>query len=257
MITYGQFTNTATQEEKDMQESTTVNTSDKTIGEIVAADFRTAKIFETHGIDFCCGGKVALGDVCAEKGLDLAAITGKLEAVKNEPVERSQNYASWALPFLADYIVNTHHVYLKENDDQIAAYARKIADVHGAHHPEVIQIADIFNKIATDMAVHLKEEEDVFFPAVKRVDAARITNLTPDAKDRETIRESLLKLQREHEEIGDAVHTIRHLSKEYAIPDDVCNTFMVTYQKLKEFEDDLHKHVHLENNILFPKAAEL
>jgi regulator of cell morphogenesis and NO signaling len=107
------------------------------------------------------------------------------------------------------------------------------------------------------MAAHLKEEEDVFFPAVKRADAARITSLTPDAKDRETIRESLLKLHREHEEIGDSVHTIRHLSKEYAIPDDVCNTFMVTYQKLKEFEDDLHKHVHLENNILFPKAAEL
>jgi regulator of cell morphogenesis and NO signaling len=240
-----------------MRESTTVNTSDKTIGEIVAADFRTARVFETHGIDFCCGGKVALAAICAEKGLDLAALIGELEAVKNEPAERSQNYASWALPFLADYIVNTHHVYLKENDDQIAAYARKIADVHGAHHPEVIQIADIFNKIATDMAAHLKEEEEVFFPAVKRADAARINSLTPDAKDRDTIRESLLKLHREHEEIGDAVHTIRDLSKEYAIPDDVCNTFMLTYQKLKDFEDDLHKHVHLENNILFPKAAEL
>lgn len=107
------------------------------------------------------------------------------------------------------------------------------------------------------MAVHLKEEEEVFFPAVKRVDAARIAGNTPDAKDRETIRADLLKLQREHEEIGDAVHTIRHLSKEYAIPGDVCNTFMITYQKLKEFENDLHKHVHLENNILFPKAAEL
>jgi|SRR6185369_13634623 len=237
-----------------MQESATGN---KTIGEIVAADFRTAKVFENHGIDFCCGGKVALAATCTEKGLDLAAITGELEAVQNEPAERSQNYASWALPFLADYIVNTHHVYLKENDEQIAAYARKIAGVHGAHHPEVIRIADIFEKIATDMAAHLKEEEEVFFPAIKRGDAARIAGNTPDAEDRETIRVSLLKLQREHEEIGDAVHTIRHLSKEYAVPGDVCNTFMVTYQKLKEFEDDLHKHVHLENNILFPKAAEI
>jgi len=237
-----------------MQESATGN---KTIGEIVAADFRTAKVFENHGIDFCCGGKVALAATCTEKGLDLAAITGELVAVQNEPAERSQNYASWALPFLADYIVNTHHVYLKENDEQIAAYARKIAGVHGAHHPEVIRIADIFEKIATDMAAHLREEEEVFFPAIKRGDAARIAGNTPDAEDRETIRVSLLKLQREHEEIGDAVHTIRHLSKEYAVPGDVCNTFMVTYQKLKEFEDDLHKHVHLENNILFPKAAEI
>ena len=235
-----------------MQQSAT---GEKTIGEIVAADFRTAKVFENHGIDFCCGGKVALAAACTEKGLDLVTITSELETVQSEPAERSQNYSSWALPFLADYIVNTHHLYLKENDDQIAAYAQKIAAVHGAHHPEVIQIATIFDKIATDMAVHLKEEEEVFFPAVKRVDAARIAGNTPDAKDRETIRADLLKLQREHEEIGDAVHTIRHLSKEYAIPGDVCNTFMITYQKLKEFENDLHKHVHLENNILFPKAA--
>ncbi len=232
-------------------------TGNKTIGEIVAADFRTAKVFEKHGIDFCCGGKTALAAICEEKGLDPDAIALGLEAVKNEPVERSQNYSSWALPFLADYIVNTHHAYLKENDEQIAAYAKKIADVHGAHHPEVIRIASIFEKIATDMVAHLKEEEQAFFPAIKRLDAARIAGNTPDAADREIIRQSLLTLHREHEEIGDAIHAIRHLSKEYAIPDDVCNTFMITYQKLKEFEDDLHKHVHLENNILFPKAADL
>lgn len=237
-----------------MQASTT---GDKTIGEIVATDYRTATVFENHGIDFCCGGKVALGTICAEKGLDLATITRELEAVLGEPAERSQNYSSWALPFLVDYIVNTHHAYLKENDEQIAAYARKIAGVHGAHHPEVIRIAAIFDRIATDMVAHLKEEEEVFFPAVRRVDAARISGNTPDEQDRETIRVTLLTLQREHEEIGDAVHTIRRLSNDYAIPADVCNTFMLTYRKLKEFEDDLHKHVHLENNILFPKAAEL
>lgn len=237
-----------------MQQRTPENT---TIGEIVAADFRTAKVFETHGIDFCCGGNIALSTICSENGLNFDALKKELEAVQNAPVERSQNYSSWELPFLADYIVNTHHAYLKENDAQIAAYARKIAGVHGAHHPEVIEIAAIFDKIATDMTAHLTEEEEVLFPALKRADAARISGATPEAKDRETIRASLLKLHREHEEIGDAVHSIRHLSKDYAIPGDACNTFMVTYQKLKEFEDDLHKHVHLENNILFPKAANL
>lgn len=237
-----------------MQESTTGN---ETIGEIVAADFRTAKVFDNYGIDFCCGGKIALRAVCDEKGLDLKRILVELDAVQNELAERSQNYSSWALPFLADYIVNTHHVYLKENDDQIAAYARKIAGVHGAHHPEVIRIAAIFDRIASDMVAHLKEEEEVFFPAIKRVAEARISGNTPDEQDRETIRVSLLRLHREHEEIGDAIHTIRRLSNDYAIPADVCNTFMLTYRKLKEFEDDLHKHVHLENNILFPKAAEL
>ena len=246
--------NTSPEKEKALEKTTTGN---KTIGEIVAADFRTAKVFENHSIDFCCGGNVLIAATCTEKGLDLAAITRELEAVQNEPAERNQNYSSWALPFLADYIVNTHHVYLKENDEQIAVYARKTAAVHGIHHPEVIQIATIFDKIATDMIGHLKEEEEVLFPALKRADVARIARTEPDAQDRETIRTSLLKLQREHEQIGDAVHTIRHLSSEYAIPADVCNTFMLTYRKLKEFEDDLHKHVHLENNILFPKAAKL
>ncbi len=243
-----------------MQESSSFKSKDAltaTIGEIVAADYRTAEVFEAHGIDFCCGGKIALSTICREKGIDPAVLLHEIDAIKSEHIDRRHNYTAWELPFLADYIVNTHHIYLKENDGQIAAYARKIAGVHGAHHPEVIEIASIFEKIATDMAVHLREEEEVFFPAVKRADAARKAGNAPEAKDRDVIKSSLAKLGREHEEIGDAIHTIRHLSKEYAIPDDVCNTFMVTYQKLKEFEDDLHKHVHLENNILFPKAAEL
>lgn len=234
-----------------------MNTSERTIGEIVAADYRTAKVFENHGIDFCCGGNVALAATCTEKGLDLATLTRELEAVKGEPVERSQNYASWELPFLADYIINAHHAYLKENTGQIAAYAQKIAGVHGAHHPEVIEIATIFDKIAVEMAAHLREEEEVFFPAIKRAYATRKTGSAAEAKDIEIIKTSLQKLSQEHERIGDAVHTIRHLANAYAIPGDVCNTFVLTYRKLKEFEDDLHKHVHLENNILFPKAAKL
>lgn len=243
-----------------MQESSSLQTKDildTTIGEIVAADYRTAKVFEAHGIDFCCGGKVALSTICQEKAVDPAVLLREIETARSEQIDRSQNYAAWELPFLADYIVNTHHVYLKENDGQIAAYARKTAEAHGARHPEAIEIADIFAKIAADMEAHLREEEEVFFPAVKRADAARKAGAAPTPADREVIKTSLAELGREHEEIGDAVHTIRRLSKEYAIPDDVCNTFMVAYQRLKEFEDDLHKHVHLENNILFPKAAQL
>ena len=232
-------------------------TPESTVGDIVSADYRTAEIFEKHGIDFCCGGKVPLADVCLEKGLNIAVLTNEIESLRHEPIGRSQNYSVWELPFLADYIVNTHHGYLKENDEQIASYTRKIAGVHGSRHPEVIQIAAIFQKIAHDMVGHLQEEEEVLFPAIKRADAARAAGNVPEANDRETIRNSLIRLLREHEEIGEAVHAIRHLSKEYAIPADACNTFMITYQKLKEFEDNLHKHVHLENNILFLKAAQL
>ena len=237
-----------------LQSNNTLNTA---IGEIVAADYRTAKVFETHGIDFCCGGKVALVTICQEKGINPDTLLREIEAIKGEQIDRSQNYTSWELPFLVDYIVNTHHAYLKENDEQIATYARKIAEVHGAHHPEVVEIATIFEKIATDMAIHLREEEEVFFPALKRAAAERKANNAPSKEDRDVIEESLVKLGREHEAIGDAIHTIRHLSEDYAIPKDTCNTFMITYRKLKEFEDDLHKHVHLENNILFHKASQL
>lgn len=243
-----------------MNESTReqmTSSSEATVGAIVADDFRTAGVFEKHGIDFCCGGRIPLADICREKGLDLAALQQEIAEVKDTPVDRSHNYTAWALPFLADYIVNTHHAYLNENTAQIAAYADKIAGVHGARHPEVIEIAAIFAKIAIDMAAHLREEEEVLFPAIKRIDAARKAGNTPEVLDVETIRSTLIRLDHEHQEIGDAVHAIRHLANGYAIPGDVCNTFAVTYRKLREFEDDLHKHVHLENNILFPKAAVL
>jgi regulator of cell morphogenesis and NO signaling len=229
----------------------------KTIGEIVAEDFRTAGVFTTYGIDFCCGGNVPLSSVCEAKGLELSAILREVEAARSEPLEPSRNYAAWELPFLADYIVTTHHGYLNENTGRIAVYAHKIAEVHGAHHPEVVEIARIFDTIANDMAAHLREEEEVLFPLIKRIDAARKTGEDPGEKDREAITACLAKLNLEHEAIGAATHEIRHLSKGYEIPGDVCTTFVVTYRKLKEFEDDLHKHVHLENNILFPKAAQL
>lgn len=228
-----------------------------TVGELVADDFRIAGVFEKHGIDFCCGGRISIAEICREKGLDPTPLLQEIAEVKNTPVDRSHNYSAWALPFLADYIVNTHHSYLNENTAQIVAYSNKIAEVHGGHHPEVIEIATIFAKIATDMTAHLREEEEVLFPAIKRIDAARRAGNTPEALDMETIQSTLIRLDREHQEIGDAIHAIRHLAKGYAIPEDVCNTFAVTYRKLQEFEDDLHKHVHLENNILFPKAAQL
>jgi regulator of cell morphogenesis and NO signaling len=246
--------------EVDMTAIKTAQTTDrinKTVGDLVAEDYRVAAVFEKLGIDFCCGGQTPLTTICRDKGLDPASVLNEIEAVKQAPIERGHNYAAWELSFLADYIINTHHSYLDENIDQIAAYSRKIAEVHGGHHPEVIEIAAIFGKIAADMTAHLKEEEEILFPTIKRIDAAIKTGKVPAEDDRETIQSSLEKLHLEHEAIGDAVHAIRHLAKDYAIPADVCNTFVVTYRMLKEFEDDLHKHVHLENNILFPKAARL
>jgi regulator of cell morphogenesis and NO signaling len=229
----------------------------RTVGEIVAEDYRTAEVFEKYRIDFCCGGKVTVEAACRERGIDPGLLVREIEAAQREPVARGENYASWTLAFLADYIVNTHHAWLRENTGQTAAYARKIAEVHGGRHPEAIEVAKIFDRVAADMSDHLRAEEEVFFPAVKRLEAARREGTVPSQQDRQLLATSLGNLHHEHEEIGAAVHTIRALAQGYAIPGDVCTTYAVTFQRLREFEEDLHKHVHLENNILFPKAAGL
>ncbi|MBU5637768.1 iron-sulfur cluster repair di-iron protein [Geomonas sp. Red69] len=232
-------------------------TNTETVGSVVARDFRAAEVFEKYGIDFCCGGNMPLAQACREKGIDLAALLRDLEQVAARPLERSQNYDAWELPFLADYIVNAHHSYLKENIPTIEAYANKIAQVHGPNHPEVVQIAGIFAKVAADMAQHLKSEEEQLFPAIRKLTELKKEGAAPDPEEIKRLKAVLAELGHEHDEVGAAVHEIRRLSKNYSVPGDACNTFTVTYQKLEEFEDDLHKHVHLENNILFPKAGKL
>jgi regulator of cell morphogenesis and NO signaling len=227
----------------------------QTVGEVVARDYRAADVFEKHGIDFCCGGQVSLAQACQEKGIELATLLKEIEELAQEAVDRSQNYGAWELPFLAEYIVNTHHAYLRENIDSIAAYTQKIAQVHGAGHPEVIKIARIFYKIAADLKQHLIEEEQQLFPAIRKIVELKKAGGAEEAGQLEALRSSLAALTHDHDEIGAAIHAIRALAEDYRVPPDVCNTFAVTYQKLKEFEDDLHKHVHLENNILFLKAA--
>ena len=234
------------------------NIDTQTVGDLVAGDYRAAAVLEKYGIDFCCGGKVTLETACREQGLDPQQLLRDLEKAADQPIDRSQNYAAWELPFLADYIVNTHHAYLKGNTDTIVAHLKKIAEVHGPHHPEVFQIAEIFYKIAADLALHLASEEELLFPAIKKMVALQKAGAADEARGYvEELRARLATLNHEHDEIGAAIHEIRRLANNYAIPDGVCNTFMVTYRELKEFEDDLHKHVHLENNILFLKAAKL
>ena len=229
----------------------------QTVGDLVARDYRIAEVFERYGIDFCCGGKTDLATACREQGIDPDELRRELRKAAETPDERGQNYGEWDLPLLADYIVSTHHAYLKGNTAGIAAHLHKIAQVHGALHPEVPEIAEIFDKIAADLALHLHYEEELLFPAIKKIVTLESAGGSGAARDIEALQASIASLCHEHDEIGQAIHEIRRLAHAYALPPDACNTFMVTYRELQEFENDLHKHVHLENNILFPKAAKL
>ncbi len=238
-----------------MLDATPTNLTIK-VGDIVAADYRTAAVFEKHGIDFCCGGSVTLSAACAEKAIDPSTLTRELEAATSAPERRDQDYASWTLTRLIGHITAVHHAFLKANTAQNAAYARKIADVHGDHHPELVRIAAVLDKMATELMDHLKEEEEVVFPAIRRVEAGSEAGTAAEAADAEIVARGVETLAREHEEVGAALHDIRALSMGYALPPDACATYTLTYQRLQAFETDLHKHVHLENNILFPGATE-
>jgi regulator of cell morphogenesis and NO signaling len=241
---------------EDTKQATVRNVENETVGDVVAQDYRAADVFEKYGIDFCCGGNISLAEACRQRGVNPQELERDIAAALSEPREAGQDFDKWELPDLAAHIEKTHHAYLKENISSLQAYAEKIAQVHGANHPEVIEISVLFQKMAAELMAHLREEEEVLFPAIRKAVSMKKEGAA-SAQELEAMRNTLKTLTHEHDAVGAAVHEIRHLAKDYTVPADACNTFMVTYRKLKEFEDDLHKHVHLENNILFPKAAKL
>jgi regulator of cell morphogenesis and NO signaling len=231
--------------------TTNSNTLQLTIGEIVANDFRKAEIFKKAGIDFCCGGKMSMDEACQQKGIDKTILEEELLMVEKSPISPSMDYNNWQLDFLCDFIVNSHHQYVKKTMPQLVAYTQKIADVHGSHHPELIKVADLFAQISSELNQHLQHEEEVLFPAIKQLVRAN------DESSKPTIISEINRMWGEHDFAGGAMDNINEITNQYALPEDACNTYLVTFKLLNEFEDDLHNHVHLENNILFPKALKL
>ena len=222
-----------------------------TIGEIVANDFRAASMFKEAGIDFCCGGNKSLTEACKEKGADESHLIQQLETLAQTPVSGSMNFKEWDLSFLSDYIVNTHHKFVLKNLPELVFYTQKIANVHGDHHPELIEVESLFAKINEELLQHLKNEEEVLFPAIKKAEK------NASAEVNSTIVSEITRMQGEHEFAGGAMDKINILTNNYLIPEDACNTYRVSLKLLEQFEDDLHIHVNLENNILYPKALKL
>ncbi|MBI2271210.1 MAG: iron-sulfur cluster repair di-iron protein [Bacteroidetes bacterium] len=228
-----------------------------TIGDIVSKDFRKAEVFKKFGLDFCCGGKKTLAKACREKGIDVVQVEKELKAVEEKTASPSQDFNTWDLGFLADYIVNTHHKYVLQAMPVIFEYTQKVAKVHGERHPEAIEIANLFLKVVDELNRHMMKEENVLFPYIKILTSTKkdLKNLEPSPFG--TIENPVRMMEMEHEQVGDLVESINKLSNGYTPPTDACTTFRLSYAKLKEFEDDLHQHIHLENNILFPKAIAL
>lgn len=231
--------------------------NDETLGQIAAKDLRKAQVFKKYGLDFCCGGKKTVKQACAEKGLDVTKVEQELQQADKMPASRPIPYDDWSLDFLADYIVNTHHNYASKTLPDIRAYAEKVMKVHGKHHPELVRIHQLVEEVTGELMAHMIKEEKVLFPYIKGLIAAKNNTQPPQAAHFGTVQAPINMMEMEHELVGNNLTEIRTLSQNYLLPEDACATYSLLYRMLDEFEEDLHLHVHLENNILFPKAIEI
>ena len=231
--------------------------NEETLGEIAAKDLRKAQIFKKYGLDFCCGGKKTVKEACKEKGLDVTKIEQELQQADKLPASRPLPYNEWSLDFLADYIVNTHHSYVKKNLPDIKAYADKVAIVHGRSHEELLPIKQLVGEIYTEMMNHMVKEERILFPYIKELAAAKNNEQPLHTSHFGTVQNPINMMEMEHEVVAKDLADIRELTNGYVLPEDACASYSLLYRMLDEFENDLHIHVHLENNILFPKALEI
>ncbi len=228
------------------------NLKEQKVGELVAENYQYADVFKKYDIDFCCGGGVTIGATCLLKNIDLNQLEKELSLVKQQqPVV--DNPASWPISKLISHIVNHHHHYVRENMPYIIAYADKVAKVHGLNHPEVIEISRLVNELQSELFMHMHKEEVVLFPFINQLQANKTISGNPFSSIKSPIEVMLL----EHDLAGDILKEVRNLSANYTPPNDACTTYKVLFDKLKNFEEDLHRHIHLENNILFLKAIEL
>lgn len=172
-------------------------------------------------------------------------------------VKPTHDYNNWELDFLADYIINTHHKYVLQAMPEIFEYTQKVAKFHGERHPEVFEIANNYVEIMEDLKRHMMKEENVLFPYIKILVSNKKKSVAMEPSPFGTIQNPIRMMEMEHEEVGNIMGNIAALSNNYTAPADACTTLRLAYAKLKEFEEDLHQHIHLENNILFPRAVEL
>jgi regulator of cell morphogenesis and NO signaling len=225
-----------------------------TIGQLVRERPGRSRLFEQLGIDYCCGGKIPLAQACTQKGLDPQQVLDQLhqsDLQGSASFEGQTDFSSMSLTELADHVQNTHHAYLKQELPRLGYMVRKVAAVHGQHHPWMLQVDEIYAGFATEMESHMIKEERVLFPLIRQLDG-QSGQTSP--QPRMSIAGPISVMEHEHDDAGSALAKIKALSDGYAPPEGACNTFRAMLDALAHLEKDLHQHVHKENNILFPNA---
>lgn len=226
------------------------------IGELVAQDYRSASVFKKYGIDFCCQGNRTISEACTTKEINVNNVLNDLNGMGNMNNSAGGiDFNSWPLDLLADYVEKTHHRYVEDKSPDIIAYLDTICEVHGKNHTELFEIRDLFQKAVGNLTQHMKKEELILFPFIRKMEKAKRTNELLQKPSFGSIQNPINEMESEHSTEGDRFRDIEALSNYYTPPtEDACNTYRVAFAMLKEFQDDLHLHIHLENNILFPKS---
>lgn len=219
---------------------------DRTVGEIVAERPSQSRIFQEFGLDFCCQGARTLRVACEKKGISLEAIVEQLEAELKDKPAPAFNPADLRAAPLVDYIVKTHHQYMKDEMPRLHAMAARVAQVHGGHTPSLVEVFHVYEHMSQEMASHMVKEEEMLFPAIKQLANGEATAMPLDGP--------VAAMMHEHEDAGADMEKLRELTDGFVPPSTACNTYRALFAGLAEMETDLHRHIHLENAVLFPTA---
>ncbi len=219
---------------------------DRTVGEIVAESPTQARVFQSFGIDFCCQGGRTLREACELKGIAASAVIDQLESGTQSNSNPDENPALLPPSELVDYIVARHHQYLRDELPRIHAMADRVARVHGGHTPSLVEVFEVFGGMADELASHIEKEERILFPAIVAMSRGESTGMPLDGP--------VAQMLHEHEDAGAALARIRELTHDFTAPPEACNTYRALFAGLLELEEDLHRHIHLENSVLFPAA---
>jgi len=231
--------------------------SETRVMEIALANPAARRVLEEARVDYCCGGGKSLQEACARAGSDSEEILKRLRenSQRVDPAE-----ANWTTPPLSDltvHIKNKHHRYVREVIPRVTTLLEEVKTKHGNHHPELAEIEISFREVGKEMIMHMQKEEQILFPYIEALDRAANGKGILEPPFFQTVKNPIHTMMREHDAAGDLVRQIREASAEYTAPADACTSYKALLQELQQFELDLHQHVHLENNILFPRAVEL
>ena len=231
------------------------------VAEIVTQYPQISLMLEDLGIDYCCGGKHSLQHACNETGLSSEDVVAKLkETIEQSVSEKSQskNWTEVSLTELVQHIIDAHHAYLKEHLPRLKSLSDKVYNAHKQHHGEMIQeLKRAFETLRIDIEMHLAKEEQILFPLIKEMESFAKNQGPKPTVHCGSVENPIRQMEAEHDAAGDLLAQMREITSGYKLPDDACESFNALYDGLKELEKDLHEHIHLENNILFPKSIEL